>query len=85
MGIIIWLVVGAIIGWLASVFMRTDNQLGIILNILIGIVGALLGGLGLAGGDINGAPLTISTLLVSFTGAVALLAITNLVRRGPLS
>lgn len=87
MGIIIWLVVGAIIGWLASVFMRTDNQLGIILNILIGIVGALLGGLGLAGGDINGAPLTISTLtlLVSLTGAVALLAITNLVRRGPLS
>jgi uncharacterized membrane protein YeaQ/YmgE (transglycosylase-associated protein family) len=77
--------VGAIIGWLASVFMRTDNQLGIILNILIGIVGALLGGLGLAGGDINGAPLTISTLLVSLTGAVALLAITNLVRRGPLS
>jgi uncharacterized membrane protein YeaQ/YmgE (transglycosylase-associated protein family) len=85
MGIIIWLVVGAIIGWIASVFMRTDNQLGIILNILIGIVGALLGGLGLAGGDINGAPLTISTLLVSLTGAVALLAITNLVRRGPLS
>lgn len=84
MGIIIWFVVGAIIGWLASVFMRTDNQLGIILNIVIGIVGALLGGLVLAAGDINGAPLTIPTLLVSLTGAVALLAITNLVRRGPL-
>lgn len=82
LGIIIWVVVGAVVGWLASVFMRTDNQPGIILNIVIGIVGALLGGLILAGGDINGAPLTIPTFLVSVTGAVALLALINLARRG---
>lgn len=84
MGIIIWLVVGAVIGWLTSVFMRTDNQLGIILNIIVGIVGALIGGLILAGGEINGAPLTIPTFLVSLTGAAALLAIINLARRGSL-
>lgn len=84
MGIIIWLVVGAVIGWLTSVFMRTDNQLGIILNIIVGMVGALIGGLILAGGEINGAPLTIPTFLVSLTGAVALLAIVNLARRGSL-
>ena len=44
MGFIIWLVVGGLIGWLASIIMRTDAQQGIILNIVVGIVGAILGG-----------------------------------------
>lgn len=82
MGLIVWLIVGGVIGWLASIIMRTDAQQGIFLNIVVGIVGAFLGGLLISGGSINNAPLTISSFLVSLLGAVVLLAIVNLVRRG---
>ena len=44
MGIILWLVIGGVIGWLASIVMRRDGSQGIFLNIVVGIVGALLGG-----------------------------------------
>ena len=44
MGFLIWLIVGGIVGWLASMIMRTDGQQGILLNIVVGIVGAFLGG-----------------------------------------
>jgi uncharacterized membrane protein YeaQ/YmgE (transglycosylase-associated protein family) len=86
MGLIIVLVVGGIIGWLASLVMRTDGQQGIILNVVVGIVGALLGGF-LLTPLIGGAPITtgaldIRSLLVSFLGSLILLAIVNLVRRG---
>lgn len=82
MGIIIWLIVGGIVGWLASKIMRTDAQQGILMNIVVGIVGAFIGGLLFARGDINNAPLTITSFLVSLVGAVILLAIVNLIRRG---
>ncbi|MDF0545653.1 GlsB/YeaQ/YmgE family stress response membrane protein [Sphingobium sp. H39-3-25] len=82
MGIIMWLIVGGVIGWLASLIMRTDAQQGIFLNIIVGIVGAFIGGLLFSGGNINNAPLNITTFLVSLVGAVILLAIVNLVRRG---
>ena len=82
MGIILWLVIGGVIGWLASMIMRTDAQQGIFLNIVVGIVGAFIGGLIISGGSINNAPLTITSFLVSLLGAVVLLAIVNLVRRG---
>jgi len=86
MGIIILLVVGGVLGWLASIVMKTDGQQGIILNVIVGIVGALLAGF-LITPLIGGAPITsgsfnIMSLLVSFLGAVVLLAIVNLVRRG---
>jgi len=84
MGLIMWLVVGGIIGWLASLIMRTDVQQGILLNIVVGIVGAFIGGLLFTGGNINNAPLTIGTFLVSLVGAVVLLGIVNLLRRGAL-
>lgn len=84
MGIIMWLVVGGVIGWLASVIMRTDGQQGIILNIVVGIIGAFIGGLIFARGDINNAPLTITTFLVSSVGSIILLAIVNMVRRGSI-
>ena len=79
---IIWLIVGGIIGWLASIVMRTDAQQGIVLNIVVGIVGAFLGGLVFTGGSINSAPLTVYSFLVSLVGAIILLAIVNLIRRG---
>ncbi len=82
MGLIIWLIVGGVIGWLASIIMRTDAQQGIFLNIVVGVIGAFLGGLLFSGGSINNAPLTIYSFLVSLLGAVILLAIVNLVRRG---
>jgi uncharacterized membrane protein YeaQ/YmgE (transglycosylase-associated protein family) len=80
MGIIIWLIVGGIVGWLASLIMRTDAQQGIILNIVVGIVGAVIAGL-LLGGSINGG-ITLETFLYSLIGAIILLAIVNLIRRG---
>ncbi len=82
MGLIIWLIVGGVIGWLASIVMRTDAQQGIFLNIIVGIVGAFLGGLIFTGGSINNAPLNLYSFLISLLGAVVLLAIVNLFRRG---
>ncbi|MDR6788709.1 putative membrane protein YeaQ/YmgE (transglycosylase-associated protein family) [Sphingomonas sp. BE138] len=82
MGIILWLIIGGVIGWLASMIMRTDAQQGIFLNIVVGVVGAFIGGLIFSGGSINNAPLTIYSFLVSLLGAVVLLAIVNLARRG---
>ncbi|MFD1612814.1 GlsB/YeaQ/YmgE family stress response membrane protein [Sphingomonas tabacisoli] len=84
MGLIVWLVVGGIIGWLASIIMRTDAQQGIFLNIIVGIVGAFLGGLIFSGGSINSNGLTLYSFLVSLLGAVVLLAIVNLFRRGSM-
>ena len=86
MGLIILLVIGGVIGWLASLIMRTDGQQGIVLNVSVGIVGALLAGFVLnpliGGGNIMAGDLSGSSLLVSLLGAVVLLAIVNLFRRG---
>jgi uncharacterized membrane protein YeaQ/YmgE (transglycosylase-associated protein family) len=86
MNIIIWLVVGGLIGWLASKVMRTDGQQGIVLNVVVGIVGAVLGGWFLSPlvgvSTINQNNFSLQSLLVSLGGAVALLAIVNVIRRG---
>jgi len=79
-GILVWLIVGGICGWLASLIMRTDAQQGVLLNIIVGIVGAVIANL-IFGGSINQA-ITVTTFLYSLLGAVILLAIVNLVRRG---
>jgi uncharacterized membrane protein YeaQ/YmgE (transglycosylase-associated protein family) len=79
---IIWIVIGGVIGWLASIVMRTDAQQGILLNIVVGIVGAFLAGLVVGGGSINNAGVNTTSLIASFVGACVLLAIVNLVRRG---
>lgn len=86
MNFIIWIIVGGILGWLASLVMKTDAQQGIFLNVVVGIIGALLGGWLLAPlfgtGTINQNNFSISSLIVSFLGAIVLLAIVNLIRRG---
>lgn len=86
MNFIIWIVIGGILGWLASMVMKTDAQQGVFLNIVVGVVGALLGGWLLAPlfgtGTINQNDFSMSSLLISFLGAVILLAIVNLFRRG---
>ena len=86
MNLIIWLIVGGILGWLASIVMRRDAQQGILLNVVVGIVGAFLGGFLLSpllgAGTINMNDLSVMGLVVSFLGAVILLAIVNLFKRG---
>ena len=88
MNIIIWLVVGGLIGWLASILMRTDGQQGILLNVVVGIAGAMLGGWLLSPlvgvSTINQSNFSVPGLLVSLAGAVILLAVVNLVRRRSL-
>lgn len=84
--LIVILLFGGIIGGLASIIMRTDPQKGAIINVAVGIVGALLGGLLLApliiGSSIIGRSLDLRSLLLSLVGAVILLAIMNVIRRG---
>ena len=82
MGIIVWLIVGGICGWLASMVMRTDAQQGVLLNIVVGIVGAAIAGFLLGGGASLNQGVTVESFLYSLLGAVVLLAIVNLVRRG---
>ena len=86
MNFIIWLVVGGVIGWLASIFMKTDGQQGIILNVVVGIMGAMLAGWFLSPlvgvGTINQSNFSLPALVVSFVGAVMLLAIAGILRRG---
>ncbi len=86
MNVIVWLVVGGVIGWLASLFMKTDNQQGILLNVVVGIVGAVVAGWVISPlvgvGTINQGNFSLSSLVVSFAGASILLAVVNLFRRG---
>lgn len=81
MGIILFLIVGGVLGWLASIVMRTDGQQGIFLNVIVGIVGAFLGSL-ISGRSLRAEGFEPMALLWAFLGAVVLLAIVNLVRRG---
>ena len=79
--ILVWLVLGGIIGWIASLVMRTDAQQGILLNIVVGIVGAFVGALIFYRGDMR-QPVTLESFIVALLGAILFLALVNLFRRG---
>lgn len=85
MNLIIWLVIGGVIGWLASIVMNRNAQQGIFLNIIVGIIGAFIGGFLisplLGSGTINQNDFSVTSLLASFLGAVILLGIVNLFTR----
>lgn len=85
MNIIIWLAVGGLIGWAASILMGTDNQQGLVLNVVVGILGAFLGGWLLSGlggaSTINQGNFSVTSVLVSLVGAIVLIALLKLVRR----
>jgi uncharacterized membrane protein YeaQ/YmgE (transglycosylase-associated protein family) len=85
MNIIVWLVVGGILGWIASIIMKTDAQQGIGLNVVVGILGALIGGWVIAPmfttGTINQGDFSLPSLVASLIGAIFLLAVVNLVQR----
>jgi uncharacterized membrane protein YeaQ/YmgE (transglycosylase-associated protein family) len=86
MNFIIWLIVGGLVGWVASIIMKTDGQQGTLLNVIVGIVGAFVAGLvltpmlGIA--TINQNNFSLPGLLVSLMGAIILLALVSLFRRG---
>jgi len=85
MGWIIAIIVGGVAGWLASMVMARDASMGIFWNIVVGIVGAVIGNL--LAGPLFGIDTTIQTFnlpgfLVAIVGAIILLAIANLVQRG---
>ena len=86
MNFILWILVGGLIGWVASIVMRTDAQQGIFLNVIVGVVGALVAGwiisplVGIP--TINQDVFSLPALLVSLLGAIVLLGVVNLVRRG---
>jgi len=85
MNIIIWLVVGGLIGWLASIIMKTNAQQGVLLNIVVGIAGAMIGGWLISplvgAGTVNQGDFSFGSLAVSLVGAIILLAIVKLIRR----
>jgi uncharacterized membrane protein YeaQ/YmgE (transglycosylase-associated protein family) len=86
MNFIIWIVIGGLIGWAASIVMKTDAQQGVVLNVVVGIVGALVGGWLLSPlfgtATINQNDFSLASLVVSLLGAIILLAVVNLLRRG---
>jgi uncharacterized membrane protein YeaQ/YmgE (transglycosylase-associated protein family) len=86
MNFILWIIIGGILGWIASIIMRTNAQQGLFLNIVVGIIGALVAGFVLTPlfgiGTINQNNFSLPALLVSLLGAIILLAIVNLFRRG---
>jgi uncharacterized membrane protein YeaQ/YmgE (transglycosylase-associated protein family) len=85
MGLIISLLVGGIVGWIASLVLRTSAQQGTLLNVIIGILGSLLGafflGSRFGGGNLLDAVIDPRTLVVSLIGSIFLLGIVHLVRR----
>lgn len=85
--LIIALVVGGVIGWLASMVMNRDASMGVLANVIVGCVGSILGRFvlgmfGLGGGRLRDNAFDPITLVTAFIGAVVLLGIVNLVRRG---
>lgn len=86
LNLLIWLIVGGILGWIASMVMRTDGDQGILLNVVVGIVGAFLAGyllsplLGVS--TINQNNFSLPSLVVSLLGSIIFLGIINLFRRG---
>jgi uncharacterized membrane protein YeaQ/YmgE (transglycosylase-associated protein family) len=86
MNFIIWIVVGGLIGWVASLVMKTDASQGLFLNVIVGVVGAFLGGWFLTpllgAGTINQNDFSLPSLGVSLLGAVILLLALNLIGLG---
>jgi len=83
LGVIGWIVIGGLAGWIGSKIMGSDAQMGVVLNIVVGIIGGLIGGFLLrgVGVDVAGGGLLFS-FLTCLLGAVILLAIVKLVSRG---
>ncbi len=84
MNFLLWIIIGGVIGWLASIIVGTDREQGIFLNIIVGIVGAFVGGILFSplvgGGTINTGSLSLTSLLISLLGAIVFLALVSFLR-----
>jgi uncharacterized membrane protein YeaQ/YmgE (transglycosylase-associated protein family) len=84
--LMVWIALGGAIGWTVSMVMKTDSQQGILLNVVVGVVGAVVAGWMISplvgSGTIDQNNFTLSSLIASLVGAVILLAVVNLFRRG---
>lgn len=82
--IITWIILGALAGWIGSKIMKTDEQQGGFANVVIGIIGAFLGGwlISFAGIDVATGSLTWQSILTAILGSVVLIGILNLIRKG---
>jgi uncharacterized membrane protein YeaQ/YmgE (transglycosylase-associated protein family) len=82
--LIVWVVVGAIAGWLASIVMRTNGRQGLLEDIIVGVVGGVIGGFLLnalgVGGAVTG--FNVTSVVVAFVGAIVLLAVLRVARSG---
>lgn len=81
MSFILWLVIGALAGWIASMIMKTNAEQGILIDIIVGIVGAFIGGYVVRFFGVNPDSNLIMSLITAVIGAVILLAIIKAVRR----
>lgn len=85
--LLVWLVVGGVIGWVASLIMGTNARQGVFLNVVVGIVGAAISGWLITpligGGTINQNEFSFPSLAISLIGAIILLGLVNLLRTGP--
>ena len=81
LNLILWIVFGALVGWIASIIMKTNDEQGSILNIVVGVIGALIGGFVMdffGASDVTG--FNLYSFLVALLGAVILLGIVKMVR-----
>ncbi len=87
MGIISWIVLGALAGWVASIIMKNNPKMGAFANIAVGIIGAFIGGfiMNLIGANADVTGFTLESFLVALLGSVILLAIINLIRKGSVT
>ncbi len=82
MGLILWIIFGGVVGWIASLIMHTDSQQGIILNIVVGIVGAVVGGWLMSFlGESAVTGFNLYSFIVALIGSVILIAIVKLFQR----
>lgn len=82
MGIILWIIFGALVGWVASMIMKTDSEQGAVLNIVVGVVGAVVGGWLMSSfgqGPVTG--FNLYSFIVALLGAVVLIAVVKMLRR----
>lgn len=83
MGIITWIIFGALVGWIASIIMKKNSEMGAFANIAVGILGAFLGGIimNLLGREESITGFNVPSFLIALLGAIILLAIVNAFKR----
>lgn len=82
MNILLWIIFGALVGWIASLIMGSDEQQGVVLNVVVGVVGAFLGGtlMNLFGVSADVTGFNLSSFVVALVGAIILIAVVRALR-----